>query len=338
MGCRELDISDCFIFSTEKDHFAAHFEYSPFGKIISENGSMPENFAFRFSSEYNDIETGLVYYNYRYYDANMGRWINRDPIGEQGGYNLYGFVGNNAINGWDLLGLLDFRIVTSNGKDIDKTHNVKEISKVNEIHINKKVDEVSHGFLGPGEVTGPNYYYDDGTDKIQTLPPLDPNKPPFLIKACRLNIILTIDAAGPAVGPKGTVYHYWHHQKSPSWIKGGEGHLPLDAVIAHERGHAQAFFQVVIPAMKTVANKYKNKPNLTQKDRDDIQKVWTKITDSKKYIEATIRLSNIKTRDFFNPNKFTRLFPAKSENIGNLKKANPYANSPIFISDAWKVK
>ena len=48
MGCRELNISDCFIFSTEKDHSAAHFEYSPFGKIISDSGSMPEKFAFHF--------------------------------------------------------------------------------------------------------------------------------------------------------------------------------------------------------------------------------------------------------------------------------------------------
>ena len=113
MGCRELDISDCFIFSTEKDHFAAHFEYSPFGKIISENGSTPEKFAFRFSSEYNDSETGLVYYGYRYYDATMGRWINRDPIKEKGGNNLYGFLGNNGINKWDYLGLIKYNLLVA---------------------------------------------------------------------------------------------------------------------------------------------------------------------------------------------------------------------------------
>jgi len=106
MGCRELDISDCFIFSTEKDHSAAHFEYSPFGKIISDSGSIPEKFAFRFSSEYHDSETGLVYYNYRYYSPELGRWINRDPAEEGGGNNLYGFIGNNAINGWDFFGML----------------------------------------------------------------------------------------------------------------------------------------------------------------------------------------------------------------------------------------
>ena len=59
---------------------------------------------FRFSSEYCDEETGLVYYNYRYYNPELGRWISRAPIEEQGGYNLYGMIGNNPLYGWDDLG------------------------------------------------------------------------------------------------------------------------------------------------------------------------------------------------------------------------------------------
>jgi hypothetical protein len=40
-----------------------------------------------------------------FYDANLGRWLNRDPIEEVGGINLYGFVENSPIDGVDLLGL-----------------------------------------------------------------------------------------------------------------------------------------------------------------------------------------------------------------------------------------
>ena len=60
----------------------------------------------QWSSEMNDEELALVYYNYRYYNPADGRWINRDPIAEEGGWNLYGFVKNspyifNDLNGND---------------------------------------------------------------------------------------------------------------------------------------------------------------------------------------------------------------------------------------------
>jgi RHS repeat-associated protein len=41
---------------------------------------------------------------HRYYAPNIGRFINKDPIEEAGGINLYGFVLNNPINLWDVLG------------------------------------------------------------------------------------------------------------------------------------------------------------------------------------------------------------------------------------------
>ena len=46
----------------------------------------------------------VAYYGYRFYDPVMGRWPSRDPIGERGGMNLYGFVGNDGVNWFDLLG------------------------------------------------------------------------------------------------------------------------------------------------------------------------------------------------------------------------------------------
>jgi RHS repeat-associated protein len=48
---------------------------------------------------------GVMYYGYRYFDPVTGRWPSRDPIGEEGGINMYGFVGNNGVNKWDMLGL-----------------------------------------------------------------------------------------------------------------------------------------------------------------------------------------------------------------------------------------
>jgi hypothetical protein len=41
---------------------------------------------------------------YRSYNPSTGRWLNRDPIGEQGGLNLYGFGPNSPVNGYDILG------------------------------------------------------------------------------------------------------------------------------------------------------------------------------------------------------------------------------------------
>ena len=66
---------------------------------------MHDDFDFRFSSEYYDSETGFVYYNYRYYSSSLGRWLSRDPIGEWGGWNIYGMVDNNPVDYWDYLGL-----------------------------------------------------------------------------------------------------------------------------------------------------------------------------------------------------------------------------------------
>jgi RHS repeat-associated protein len=61
---------------------------------------------FRFSTKYQDDETDLLYYGYRYYNAGTGRWLSRDPAEEEmGGPNLYGFVLNSPVNEVDGLGL-----------------------------------------------------------------------------------------------------------------------------------------------------------------------------------------------------------------------------------------
>lgn len=88
---------------------AAAYEYDPFGGTIraemidSTLQTAPNSFTF--STRYSDPETGLLYYGLRYYNPSLGRFVNRDPIEEQGGLNLYGFCGNNGVGSTDVLGM-----------------------------------------------------------------------------------------------------------------------------------------------------------------------------------------------------------------------------------------
>jgi RHS repeat-associated protein len=50
-------------------------------------------------------QSGLYLTKYRFYDPQTGRWLSRDPIEEEGGFNLYGYVGGNPVSFVDPLGL-----------------------------------------------------------------------------------------------------------------------------------------------------------------------------------------------------------------------------------------
>ena len=88
----------------------ALYEYRPYGGLVTSEGNMAQENKFRFSSEYMDDELGLIYYNYRHLNPHDGRWISRDPIMEQGGWNLYRFICNSLTKRYDLLGLADYQI------------------------------------------------------------------------------------------------------------------------------------------------------------------------------------------------------------------------------------
>jgi len=83
----------------------ANYDYGPFGEVIRATGPMAKANPFRFSTKYQDDESDLLYYGYRYYKASTGTWLSPDPIGERGGKNLYGFLRNEPILNHDHLGL-----------------------------------------------------------------------------------------------------------------------------------------------------------------------------------------------------------------------------------------
>jgi RHS repeat-associated protein len=89
---------------------AAQYEYGPFGEVIRATGPLAKSNPFRFSTKYQDDETDLLYYGYRYYNASAGRWISRDPIGKRGSQNCYAYCANNAQTACDALGMLSFDV------------------------------------------------------------------------------------------------------------------------------------------------------------------------------------------------------------------------------------
>ena len=76
------------------------FSFSRTGSTWSETQcSRPEN-----DPTATTTASGMRFYGYRFYSPEMGRWLNRDPIAERGGNNLYGFVENDPLNLLDILG------------------------------------------------------------------------------------------------------------------------------------------------------------------------------------------------------------------------------------------
>ena len=95
------------LYVSETGTFAAQCTYDPYGNIIESSGPLADVFSFGFSTKYHDRETGMVGYKRRFYRPDLGRWLNRDPLGVYGGLNLYGYCDNRTYL-WDSLGLVAF--------------------------------------------------------------------------------------------------------------------------------------------------------------------------------------------------------------------------------------
>jgi RHS repeat-associated protein len=84
----------------------AQFEYDPFLGITRATGPMANLLPFLGSTKYFDWESGLYDYGHRYYGPSFGGWLNKDPLQEKGGLNLYENSRNDLVNRYDALGLL----------------------------------------------------------------------------------------------------------------------------------------------------------------------------------------------------------------------------------------
>lgn len=78
--------------------------YTPYGAVSQSLGGTTD---FGYAGMFFDPSTGLYLTKYREYMPAAGRWLSRDPIGIQGGLNIYAYVGNNPVSNVDPLGLCD---------------------------------------------------------------------------------------------------------------------------------------------------------------------------------------------------------------------------------------
>ena len=82
----------------------AVYDYSPWGEVTKTGGTGVES-DFLYTGHYFHEASDLHLTLYRAYNPELGMWLSRDPIAENGGINLYAYVLNDPINYWDPYGL-----------------------------------------------------------------------------------------------------------------------------------------------------------------------------------------------------------------------------------------
>ena len=98
------------LIDAESGRVEEEYKYTAFGEeeIYDETGERKINSVnpWKYASKRMDEETGFVFFGRRYYEPGVGRWITPDPIGLEGGSNVYAYVFNSPLSYFDLYGLI----------------------------------------------------------------------------------------------------------------------------------------------------------------------------------------------------------------------------------------
>jgi RHS repeat-associated protein len=78
---------------TKSGTLVTQYTYDPYGNRTTVSGTVVSDIGY--AGYFNHSVSGLDFTLYRGYDPTHARWLNRDPIGELGGVNLYAYVGEN---------------------------------------------------------------------------------------------------------------------------------------------------------------------------------------------------------------------------------------------------
>jgi RHS repeat-associated protein len=107
-----------------KNNVVARWQYDAWGNVVDEeiapNVAALASIRYRFQGREWSAATGLVNFRMRWYDPETGRWLSKDPIGLNGGLNLYVFCDADALNYVDWNGFGKFKIFTWTVKGLKK--------------------------------------------------------------------------------------------------------------------------------------------------------------------------------------------------------------------------
>ena len=184
------------------------------------------------SPEIADFSGCVSYYGYRYYDAVTGRWPSRDPIEEEGGINLYGFVGNDGVNKWDFLGLqiIDEMLWSPYQRELDAKRLRREEllaeyrKEREEFEADSKARrEGSCDYCSDDEIAKGKAELDDRYDKAKKFLPI-PNGGPYFLENPGASCNELADKVLTALKPSPDCWECeMKHGRKPA-IKGGFDH------------------------------------------------------------------------------------------------------------------
>ena len=222
----------------------AEYAYDAFGNTIRKSGVKADELKMRFSTKYSDDESGLYYFGRRFYSPRLARWLSRDPIEEGGGLNLYVYCGNNSISNVDPYGLVLLKVLTS------------------QYGIEKPVKNIDDIFVVPIASETLNGEFSSWAN-------IDPCEIRLMMQI-RLNERL-VDKGDPSV------IHYFE----PHDIYGGKGGTTTSdgspqirgGILAHERGHASAFLDALVPAFRRRISKF-GKKRLSTSEQDEVRRIY----------------------------------------------------------------
>ena len=286
----------------------ANYEFDPFGRTIGKSGSKADEMVFRFSTKSFDKELDAYDYIGRIYLPEIGRWPSRDSIEEGGGRNLYFFCNNNPLSYYDFNGNESLFIT------YDDKNTMSEVNKVEDIKVK--------------EIKGLGGLFD--SERIEFLK----NEAG---ETCNFKFPLQITNGAGAAIISGNFYFYVPH------VKGNDGGayvgLPAAPSLAHERGHANAYWEDVKPCAEKIYEKWKGK-TLSIEDKKKIEEEYNNCkTDT--YWFKSANYSNKATRDSMdNDNHFIRTWPKDKKDINNPSVTQPVTvgGNRFNATDMWKAK